>query len=133
MSKTSRSYEVGYGRPPVASQFKAGQSGNAKGRPKGSKNLSTLLREEMDAKILVTENGVQKRMPKGRVAVRQQVDKAVKGDSRAFLTLMKLDAALGAADGRVAETAAPASEIPPSSYDDIVAAFLARPAGEDAP
>ncbi len=75
MSKTSRSYEVGYGRPPVASQFKAGQSGNAKGRPKGSKNLSTLLREEMDAKILVTENGVQKRMPKGRVAVRQQVDK----------------------------------------------------------
>ena len=133
MSKTSKPYEVGYGRPPVASQFKAGQSGNAKGRPKGSKNLSTLLREEMDAKILVTENGVQKRMPKGRVAVRQQVDKAVKGDSRAFLTLMKLDAALGAAEGRVAESASPASEIPPSSYDDIVAAFLARPVGEDAP
>ncbi len=28
------SYEVGYGKPPVASQFKPGQSGNRKGRPR---------------------------------------------------------------------------------------------------
>lgn len=34
---------VGYGRPPVSTQFKKGQSGNAKGRTKGSDALSLLI------------------------------------------------------------------------------------------
>ena len=34
-------YKVGYGKPPKSSRFKSGSSGNAKGRPKGSKNLKT--------------------------------------------------------------------------------------------
>src|SRR5262249_2312776 len=28
-------YEVGHGKPPIATRFKPGQSGNPKGRPKG--------------------------------------------------------------------------------------------------
>lgn len=33
-SRTPGNYEVGYGKPPVASQFRRGQSGNTRGRPK---------------------------------------------------------------------------------------------------
>ena len=33
----SQDSDVGYGRPPKASQFKPGQSGNPNGRPRGAK------------------------------------------------------------------------------------------------
>lgn len=33
-----KEYEIGYGKPPKEYQFKKGQSGNKKGRPKNSKN-----------------------------------------------------------------------------------------------
>ena len=42
---------VGYGKPPSEHTWKPGQSGNPKGRPKGSKNKSTILREIFQRKI----------------------------------------------------------------------------------
>jgi hypothetical protein len=36
-SPESANYGVGYGKPPKASQFSPGQSGNPKGRPKGAR------------------------------------------------------------------------------------------------
>ena len=35
MSRKKSSSETGYGNPPIHSQFKPGQSGNPRGRPKG--------------------------------------------------------------------------------------------------
>ena len=52
-----KDYEVGYGRPPKDKQFKKGQSGNPKGRPKGSRNFRTDLQEELQMQVQVTENG----------------------------------------------------------------------------
>lgn len=40
--------EVGKGKPPVEHQFKPGQSGNPKGKPKGTIHLSTHIQEMLN-------------------------------------------------------------------------------------
>lgn len=47
--------EVGYGKPPLASRFKPGQSGNPKGKPKGRKSEATILDELLFQKIRIRE------------------------------------------------------------------------------
>lgn len=44
--KKKDGYEVGYGKPPRHSQFKKGQSGNRKGRPKGALNSAVHVCDE---------------------------------------------------------------------------------------
>ena len=46
---------VGYGRPPVHTRFKPGQSGNPKGRRKGQRNLHTVLTEALNQRITIRE------------------------------------------------------------------------------
>lgn len=65
-------YEVGYGKPPVVSRFKKGQSGNPRGRAKGSKNklppfgnqeMMSMILKEAYRRIKITENGRQIDIP----------------------------------------------------------------------
>ena len=81
-------YPVGYGKPPRHTQFKPGQSGNAKGRPKGSKNFATVFEKELNTPIEVTENGKRKKISKREAVVKQTVNKAVAGDPKATTILL---------------------------------------------
>jgi hypothetical protein len=80
--------EVGYKRPPEASRFRPGQSGNPKGRPKGAKNFATVFAEELTTRIVVTENGKRRTITKRQAVVKQLVNKAVAGDARAIPILL---------------------------------------------
>ena len=85
------SSRVGYGRPPKRTRFKKGQSGNPKGRAKGSRNLKSLYREERDTKVQVTENGRRKLVTKGAIAVKTLFSNVAKGQTKAFDQVLKLE------------------------------------------
>jgi len=76
-------YEVGYGKPPRHTRFQKGRSGNPAGRPRGKKNLATLLSDALDQKIIVVENGRRKKISKREAIVTQLVNKSASADLKA--------------------------------------------------
>ena len=90
----TKGYRIGYGRPPAETQFQPGQSGNPKGRAKGSRNLLTLVQKALDETVVVNVNGNRKRISKLEAAFTQQANKAAAGDPRAIRLMLDV---LGAA------------------------------------
>ena len=89
-SSKNNKYAVGYGKPPRATQWKKGQSGNPRGRPKGTKNFYLDLSEELAEMILVNEGGQRKKLSKQRAVIKQLVSKALAGDMAASRTVLTL-------------------------------------------
>lgn len=90
-----RVYPVGYRRPPVASRFRPGASGNPKGRPKNSKNLKTLIRQAMTTKISIQEGQNSRRVSKIEGVVLRQLQSALKGDDRSAMAVIKMAMQMG--------------------------------------
>ncbi len=81
---------VGYGKPPKSGQFKKGQSGNPKGRPKKTPDLADILRKAGRKKIAVnTADGVR-RVDKLTALVEKTLNDALKGDARARSAYFKM-------------------------------------------
>ena len=84
-------YEVGYKRPPAHSQFRKGQSGNPKGRPKGAKSFRTLAREALNEPVRVTENGRVRTLTKAAIGIKKVANHfAQTGDIKALQALARL-------------------------------------------
>jgi hypothetical protein len=92
-------YDVGYGRPPKASQFPAGRSGNASGRPKGARNkrpgpreerLKEIILEEAYRTIKVTEGERQINIPMAKGVMRSLAVNAARGQLRSQQLFMEL-------------------------------------------
>ena len=75
-------YQVGYGSPPKKHRFKPGQSGNRKGRPKGTKNTATLLREILDRKIEVRSGSTVRKISVREAILTRFAEFALKGDTK---------------------------------------------------
>ena len=90
MKENEQDYEVGYKKPPGRSRFRKGESGNPKGRPRGSKNLATLMEDEFNQRVVVRENGRQKKITKRAAAVKQLVNKLVSADPQFIPFLLRL-------------------------------------------
>jgi len=77
-------HPVGYGRPPVHTRFRKGQSGNPRGRRTRGRTMPEAIRRALHSKVPVTENGEHKKVPRIEVLARQLANKAAGGDVAAI-------------------------------------------------
>jgi hypothetical protein len=88
-SSPGASYRVGYGKPPKQHQYQPGQSGNPKGRPKGAKSTSTLLRETLDRKIEVRTGATVRKVSVRETILIRIAEAALKGDIKSAQFLLR--------------------------------------------
>lgn len=84
----------GYGRPPRQHQFKPGQSGNPRGRPKGTKNESTILREIFERKIESRSGGRSRKITILEGILLRITEDSLKGNTKSAAFLLNRYAAL---------------------------------------
>ncbi len=81
---------VGYGRPPNATSWKKGQSGNPKGKPKGCKSLKTIMTQWANGKVIVKMNGHAKTLSNMEEQIERLNVMALNGDLKAMALLLQL-------------------------------------------
>ena len=88
-------------------KFHRGISGNPKGRPKGSKNLTTLIMEAARDQVSVEIDGKPRRISALQATVAQLASKAARGDQKAMVQFLDRIAEV---EGRVKPTEYPLGE-----------------------
>jgi hypothetical protein len=95
-------YPVGFKKPPHHSQFKPGQSGNPRGRPKQKENKTAeeiFLKEWGTIVVLVSENGRKFKMTKGEYVMKELMTMAMKRDIKALKILLDMRERIGSKSG----------------------------------
>ena len=89
-SKSNNKQKTGRNPPPKESQFTPGKTGNPNGRPKGTRNISTIVREWLEAIYSKTNpiSGKTESLSIQDHMVISLIGKALKGDVPAFKELM---------------------------------------------
>ena len=82
--------KVGYCRPPRATRFRPGQSGNPRGRPRKPKPIQDLLATELRRRVAIRENGREQKVQKLELVVKRLVHDAIQGNYPAVRLLIDL-------------------------------------------
>jgi hypothetical protein len=116
--------DVGYGRPPRAHQFKPGQSGNPKGRPRGAKNEATILHELLYRKIPVRQGGKTRRITVLEAILLRFTEDCLKGNTKSAAFLLNRHSAIANTN--------PSPDSDELTEDDryVLEAFTAKLVGE---
>ena len=92
-----QAYDVGFGKPPKASQFKKGTSGNPKGRPKAAEisDVAPLIEEIFSEPVKVREGEQIRTVSNLEAMLHAQFLHALKGEPKAIRTVFNLGAKAG--------------------------------------
>jgi hypothetical protein len=85
-----REYDVGYGKPPKAFQFKKGKSGNSRGRPRKDPGIASIFRKISNQKVRTNGQNGQQSMTKLEATMTQLVNKSASGDLKATKLILQM-------------------------------------------
>lgn len=116
-------YEVGYGKPPRRTQFKPGQSGNPRGRPRGQPNFKTTLIEVFNERVVLRVGDRTRSVPANKAILLRIRNGALQGEPKAIAAYLQLIRGEG-----LLQEAAESKNPGVSEIDDqrIIAEFLDR-------
>src|SRR5262245_52816892 len=83
-------YNIGYGRPPLATRFRKGRSGNPTGRPRKIPDLASDLGRELTRTTEVMIKGQPRRVSRQRALVRTLVNEGLEGNLAALQLALTL-------------------------------------------
>jgi len=120
---SGRHYDIGYGKPPKHTQWKKGQSGNPKGRPRRDLNVSALLATLLVQRIVVRTGKTTTRRTRIEHLVHRLFERALEGDPR----LMKMVFDEARKNEECGETDAPEMG---QADREVIEAFIRRLKGD---
>jgi len=90
-SSKSDNYEVGYRKPPKATRFRKGRSGNPRGRKLGSENFLAIFKRQAMRRVKIKASGeTSKTLTVAEAIIAKNYQEALKQDERAMSNIMKL-------------------------------------------
>jgi hypothetical protein len=116
-------YQVGYGRPPLHTRFRKGQSGNPSGEPGPRRAMERLLRVYIEEALLAPPQTSAGLVPRDSVeaAAWQLLEAVAEGDRRAIRFVLLLLRRGGGKGRRAMRAAAPAAARPNEGSQGISA------------
>jgi len=82
--------EVGYGKPPKATRFRKGRSGNSKGRPGGDENLLSVFKRLATRRIKIKEGDKWRTITMADAVILQNYKAALQKDQIAMSNILRL-------------------------------------------
>ena len=123
-------YRIGRGQPPLEYQWKPNQSGNKKGRKKGSKNRKTIVQAAERKTFTVKKAGRPRKVTATEVGLHNLQQEVLRGDRKAFLDYLGILERYGDRD----EIPASMQELMAEDHDiltNLIARKARKPTGEN--
>ena len=90
MGTSDTSSDVGYGKPPKATRFRKGRSGNPKGRQRGDENLLSVFKRMVTKRIKIREGDKSRTITMADAIILQNYKAALQRDQIAMSNIIRL-------------------------------------------
>src|SRR6202790_727002 len=99
-NETDSTYEVGYGKPPKANQFRKGRTGNPRGKRQGEENTISVFRRIVSKRVKINDGEKVRTTTLAEAVILKNYNAAMQRDSFAMSNIFRLAEDAGEFDDR---------------------------------